>query len=192
MINKILDIDKLLFLFLNNLGTPSWDPFWLLVSNKLCMFFILTCVIFYYSYKSKYEYKHIIYLLILLIGCLALTDQIVNIFKNSFMRLRPCYDPEVLSYFPRILVDCAGEYGFVSGHAATSTSIVTLFILCYRSIHRVVKYALISWVFIVSYSRIYLGKHYMLDVLFGMLLGFLIGFIIFKLYHFYIKKNNKK
>ena len=66
MINKILDIDKLLFLFLNNLGTPSWDPFWLLVSNKLCMLFILTCVIFYYSYMSKYEYKHIIYLLILL------------------------------------------------------------------------------------------------------------------------------
>ena len=189
MIDKILEIDRTFFLFLNNLGTSSWDPFWIIISNKICMFFVLSSIILFSLFKHKQQAKYIIYTMIFMILCICLTDLVhVHMFKNTFMRLRPCWDPEISS-LTRIIEGKGGYYGFVSGHSANSAALVSFFLLSYRNTHWLVKYTLITWVFLVSYSRIYLGKHYTLDVLFGMLLGFLIGFIVFKLYHFYIKQK---
>ena len=35
MLDQLLEFDRSLFLYLNNLGTPSWDGFWVVVTNKL-------------------------------------------------------------------------------------------------------------------------------------------------------------
>tara|TARA_B100001996_G_C18209965_1_gene419501 strand:- start:157 stop:543 length:387 start_codon:yes stop_codon:yes gene_type:complete len=125
-----------------------------------------------------------------LLICFGLTDFIhVHFFKDVFLRLRPCWDPDIAT-ISRILVDKGGLYGFVSGHAANSTAIVTFFLLSIRNINKWIKYILIFWIFLVSYSRIYLGKHYPLDVFFGIILGFLIACVIFRVFIF-IKKRNQ-
>ena len=188
MIKHIIDIDKNIFLFLNNLGSETWDFFWLFISNKIVMFTFLGLIVlfYYYKYEGIKGISSIIYLMI----CVGLTDFIhVHLFKNLFMRLRPCWDPEILSYLPRVLVDCAGEYGFVSGHAANSAAIITFFLLSFKSINRFVRYTLLIWVFLIAYSRIYLGKHYPLDVIFGVIFGCFMGFFLFKIYNLYIKKK---
>ena len=187
MIKNIIDLDKNLFLFLNNLGSETWDYFWIFISDKTWMFSLLIPIILFYYYK--YEGRQAIYGIITLIICISLTDLVhVHLFKNLFMRLRPCWDPDIAP-LTRILVDKGGEYGFVSGHAANSAALVSFFLFYFKHIHNFVKYGLIMWVLFVSYSRIYLGKHYPLDVVFGIMLGFLIGFGIFKIYTLYIKKN---
>ena len=35
MIKRILEIDRELLVFLNNLGSEFWDPLWLLITDKL-------------------------------------------------------------------------------------------------------------------------------------------------------------
>ena len=99
------------------------------------------------------------------------------------MRLRPCWDPEIAS-LSRIVVDKGGLYGFVSGHAANSTAIVSFFLLQLQKRNRVLTYGLIFWLFLVSYSRIYLGKHFPLDVFFGALLGFIIAHVMCRVFNY--------
>jgi undecaprenyl-diphosphatase len=45
---------------------------------------------------------------------------------------------------------------------------------------------------VVSYSRIYLGVHYPLDILGGALLGIGLGYLVFKLYLWFGEKYLKK
>jgi undecaprenyl-diphosphatase len=44
------------------------------------------------------------------------------------------------------------------------------------------------WAIIVSYSRVYLGKHYPLDIIAGAICGIVVGFILFKVYEYLVKK----
>ncbi|MAQ31280.1 MAG: phosphatase PAP2 family protein [Flavobacteriales bacterium] len=187
MIHRLLEIDSEVFLFLNNLGTEAYDDLWRLISNQISMFcFVLLIVIFCLFSQKKIRP---ISLLFTLIFCVAITDIVhVHIFKNVFMRLRPCWNIDLIDSM-RLLVNCGGKYGFVSGHAANATAITTFIILAFKPKHVLISYILIIWCLLVSYSRIYLGKHYPLDLIGGACLGFLIAFcmfIFFKKFH----KNN--
>ena len=53
---------------------------------------------------------------------------------------------------------------------------------------RIFKDILIIWVTLICYSRIYVGKHFPLDVIFGVLLGYLIALFVYKVYLFLFKK----
>ena len=130
MINRIIELDKFCFLFLNNLGSEYWDPFWMFISDRTWMFLLITPVLIYYI--IKYDGKQAWLSLVFFIICISLTDLIhVHFFKNCFMRLRPCWDPQI-SDLCRVVVDKGGLYGFVSGHAANTTAIVVFFLLSYR------------------------------------------------------------
>ncbi len=106
----------------------------------------------------------------------AMTDMIgTRIFKHVFQRLRPCNDPSFAPYVRLLLKDCAGGYSFVSNHAINHFGLATFF---YFTLRRFIpKWAWIAWAwaFIISYSQIYVGIHYPLDVICGAILGILIG-----------------
>ena len=187
MIKEIINLDKQLFIFLNNLGSETWDSFWLLISNKITMFCIIICFILFYSRRIKI--KQWIYFILFFILCVGVTDFLhVQLFKNIFMRLRPCWESDLLNQMRPLLVDCGGYYGFISGHAANATAMVVFLIYSFNIINKVNRFFLFGWVFLVAYSRIYLAKHYPLDVLFGVLFGFLTAVIVFKLYKYIVKK----
>ena len=108
-------------------------------------------------------------------------------FKEFFQRLRPCWDPQI-SELCRILVDKGGKYGFVSGHASSTSAIVSIIVFTIPNLKIWIKDILIIWVTLICYSRIYVGKHFPLDVIFGVLLGYLIAFFVYKVYLFFFKK----
>lgn len=184
MLEKILAIDKEWLIYLNNLGSETYDGFWLLITkqiNWVPLFILLGYLIF-----KKLGTKNALYVLLFMVLLLTVTDQVTNLFKNGFQRLRPCNDPEVHSFIR--LVQIRNSYSFFSGHAANSMAAATFLFLILR---RHVKYLgfLFLWPLIFAYSRIYLGLHYPIDIICGYLFGAILGFIMFKLYQIVQKKT---
>tara|TARA_B100000945_G_C20343708_1_gene578699 strand:- start:509 stop:1084 length:576 start_codon:yes stop_codon:yes gene_type:complete len=191
MIENIINIDKKIFIFLHNLGSEKWDFLFLFFSNKISMLLFVVFFITIYCYKM--DIKKLFYFLLFFVICLGLTDFLhVRLFKNVFMRLRPCWENDILSNIRPLILDCGGRYGFISGHAANSAAMVTFLIYSFKNQSNITKYSLLIWMLAVSYSRIYLAKHYLLDVFCGIFFGFLIGVCFFNIYKLYINKNHIK
>jgi undecaprenyl-diphosphatase len=176
MIEKLLSLDERLFVFLNGLGSENFDGLWLLITKQAYWtpFFLL---LLYFVYK-KIGGKQTVFLVLFVAVLILFTDQITNLFKYSFQRLRPCNNPDINSFIR--IVRTSSSFSFFSGHAAT-TAVATFLYLNFK---REYKYLglLFLWPLVFSYSRIYLGLHYPLDILTGYFFGALFGFLFFKLY----------
>lgn len=186
MLEQLLQIDRELFLYLNQMGTESWDYFWLAVTNKytsipIYLLFLLLSFRFFGPKKTAV----IILAVVLLITC---TDQLANFFKYGVKRLRPCHDPAISELMRLVKSYCGGQYAFFSAHAANSFALAFFFTSLFRPKIRATAYIILLWAMLVAYSRIYIGVHYPLDVIFGALVGILFGWLFFKLYIFTLHK----
>ena len=115
----------------------------------------------------------------------ALADSLsVVLFKDVFERLRPCHNPEFDGII-HLLEYKGGYFGFVSSHAANVFALATFTLLYLKK--RLYTILIIVWATLVSYSRIYVGKHYPGDVICGALFGILIALIIFYIFQKVVK-----
>lgn len=182
MIEEILKLDTELFLFLNSLGSPVFDNIWIYLSYKEANILFYSILLIFYSYYKSFKLSEVLYLLLIVAIMITITDQTANLFKDSFQRLRPCYD-EVIKDSVRIVKEgCGGKYGFFSAHASNSFSLAIFFGLLFRDKYKHIISFTVLYASLISYSRIYLGVHFPLDLLFGSLFGIIIGFIIFIFY----------
>lgn len=123
---------------------------------------------------------------------IILSDQIsVNFFKEIFLRLRPCHNPEI-SNLVHTVDGCGGQYGFVSSHASNTFALAVFLGLIFKKHLSYLLHIMLVWAAIVSYSRIYVGVHYPADILCGALLGVLIAYVFWKLLQFTNQKLNLK
>lgn len=177
MLEFILQLDTDLFLFLNEINSPFWDTIMHWVSHKFFwtpFYGFLVFLLF-----KKYGWKKTIVLTLLIITTFALCNTLsVEAFKNVFHRLRPCHNEEISGLVHLVNDHCGGQWGFVSSHATNvfGLATVTTFFLSKK-----IKYfgvLIFFWAAIVSYSRIYLGVHYPLDIACGAFLGISIGTLV--------------
>ena len=102
--------------------------------------------------------------------------------KETVQRLRPCNDPAIMEYVRLILKRCPGGYSFVSNHAANHFGLATFMILTLKPIFGRRMWFAYLWALLISFSQIYVGVHYPLDVAAGALLGMLAGYFTASVY----------
>jgi undecaprenyl-diphosphatase len=186
--DSLIELDKQLFLYLNGLGTPTWDGLWAVITNKWSSIPIYVFLL-YLIYKQFGLQKTLLALLSIAI-MITLTDQISYAVKNAVMRPRPCGEP-TLEGMVRLVTYC-GRYGYFSGHATSSFALATFLSLLFRGKFKYFTVLIFVWALFVSYSRIYVGVHYPGDVLTGMLAGTLIALFCFWMYAQGVKKFKQK
>jgi len=184
MLEKIIHLDKELFIFLNGLGSETFDGLWLLITKQIywAPFFLLI----FYLLQKKLGWKKFGYYILFTAVLILVCDQTANLFKNGFERLRPC-NVEELKNIIRI-VKSSSSFSFFSGHATNSMGTTVFAFLIFKKYY---KYSFLLFIFplIFAYSRIYLGLHFPLDILTGYAFGASFGFIFYKIYQKNILKN---
>ena len=122
----------------------------------------------------KYRnWKPVVLILLGFVVAVGLSDFIASgILKPLVCRLRPTHEP-ALDPIHLVKGYTGGLYGFCSSHAANTMSCALLFSLLWRN--KIATTGLMTWVALVSYSRVYIGVHYPSDVIAGWLVGALLA-----------------
>lgn len=173
-------LDERLFVLLNSLGSERWDGLWLFVTHKLAWIPLYAALV-YLLYRN-FGLKNTLIIIAMITVMAAVTDQLSNLFKHGFERPRPCRE-EHLQEIIRYIAPRCGRYGYFSAHAASSMALAVFLGLLLRNTQRYLAPLLLVWSSMVGFSRIYVGVHYPLDVLTGMVIGALVGWLIYKLAH---------
>ena len=182
---EIILEDKQAMIFLNNLGSSTFDPFWILVSEK--WFWIPLYVIFLYFLYKNFNKKSLFYILLFVALGITASDQIANIFKFGFERLRPCHDPSLEGLLRE--VKCGWKFGFYSAHSSNSFFVATYLTMLLGKKIKQLPYFLFVWAAIVAYSRVYLGMHFPGDIIIGAIMGILLALFFGTLAKKVIKKS---
>ncbi|MDD3200503.1 MAG: phosphatase PAP2 family protein [Bacteroidales bacterium] len=182
-----INFDRELFLILNGLHSVFCDPVMIFLS-KIWVWAPLYIAIFVWIFIKK-KWKVGLIMLITVIIAFALSDQISVLIKNSIGRLRPCEDP-VIGTLAHVIEKRGSLYGFVSGHAANTFCFALLTSIFVGK--PAFSYSIFAWATLVSYSRIYVGKHFPADIIGGILLGLLIGLVMSLLFRYFVKLLQKK
>ena len=187
---KLLQLDTELFLFFNGLHMPWADRIVYYLSKgwvwtPLFLFFI-------YLIFRIYQKRGWIVLAVFALT-IALSDQTCNLLKNSVCRYRPSHTeviakdihlvekPEGGSYY-------GGKYGFPSAHASNTMALAFLVIFFLSKRKKWVIALAVAWSLMMAYTRLYLGVHYPLDILFGFILGSCYALLMCFLYKKWLSK----
>ena len=192
MLEKILEYERGAFLWLNGNHNTFWDSFMWLYTGQIVWIPVLLLFVFLLFYKKDWKEALLVVLSIVLV--ITLCDQFSShICKPTFMRFRPTHHPDFIDYVKTVNDYRGGKYGFISGHAANAFGFATFTLLLFRN--RLFTISILLWSTLMVYTRIYLGVHFISDIIAGILTGILLGFVIYKLYvfsrHKLLKKNNK-
>lgn len=190
---SLLELDREILLAVNGWHSATADSIMLFFSaaeNWIPLYILLAALMFCPRWYGRKSYIHqmspkvpiwmvgIVTLLALGLA-FGLTDQISNLIKNSVCRLRPSHEP-LLEGLVRTPEGLGGLYGFNSSHAANTMALAffTSLVFC----RRWYTITITLWSLIICYSRIYLAKHYLGDILAGILLGLLVGYLVYCLW----------
>lgn len=160
-------IDHSLMLTLNgNLGAVADQIMWILSSKAACA--PLAIYALWMSYK-KHGIKNLAAVVVVIAIMILFADQISQLFKYNLSRLRPTHEPQLEGLIHTVNGYKGGLYGTVSAHAANSFAVI---LFCSSIVKR--RWFLITGIALciaICCSRIYLGVHYPLDILWGTILG---------------------
>lgn len=183
MLQKLLEWDRNLFFFFNEMNTHTFDPIMMILSSYTLFVLVCLLIAFFILKKEKRPGYVTLLFFLLTIGVNNLTNQIV---KEIVARPRPIHE-DIYNNIIYTIGKYEAGFSFYSGHSTTAFCIALFSLLYFKD--KIYSVVILIWAFGVAYSRIYMGVHYPLDVLCGILIGSLIGFVGFKLCNHYKNKR---
>ena len=182
--------DKNATLAINSLNSPVTDFIWQVFSDKEIWFPLYIGFLIYLYVKLGWKKATVITVacILTIVAC----DQFSNFTKEFFARFRPCYDDYMLQNGLHMLEGKGNHYGFYSAHAANAmgfalSSLTGLKADSARS-HRIWPPVICVWAFLVGISRIFVGKHFLGDVIVGLLVGALFGWLLAQIGRWVIRR----
>ena len=167
-------------LWINSFHSPITDQIWIWFSDRLIWLPLYLLVIGLLIKKLGWK-KGLISILAIVL-CILCIDQLCNIIKNNVQRLRPCNNPIIVERGLHMLSGASQKhpYGFFSAHAANAIGFATASSILLGN--KTWRYILPIWAILVGISRIFVGKHFLGDVLVGFMVGSLLGAIFARLF----------
>jgi undecaprenyl-diphosphatase len=184
MLEQLLHIDTEILLAINGWHAPWADRLMWIVSAKttwIPLYLLLVGLLVWRYYKPAttsvkwLQRVPACVVMIVVIGlAVGAADFIASgILKDLVARPRPTRMPELEGVLHLVNGYRSGQYGFVSSHAANTMACALLFSLIWRK--KIATVGLMLWVAMNCYSRMYLGVHYPLDIIGGLLVGALVA-----------------
>lgn len=172
-------LDQQITLTINSWNSAFTDPIWTFLSLKLVWAPLYAAIIALMIWKLGWKKGLIV------VGGVLLTigfcDQFANLIKHATARIRPVNDEWMVAHGLNIL-EWGGGFSFFSAHAANSFGIAGSSWLglknCLNGNKQLCKYyawVMFTWAALVGISRIFVGKHYLGDVIVGTIVGILGG-----------------
>ena len=188
MWEKLVELDRQLFIWINNSLSGRYEDFWLYVTEIYTWIplYIIFFVLFLRYLGTRRGAMAIGWVMFTAFCTLTLT----NLVKNLVARLRPNNEPILMdsAYF----MQAPTNFSFWSGHSATSMAVTVLVIQILSSpeagrVHRW-YYLFLIWPLLFAISRIFVGVHYPMDVIVGCAVGAFLGFAFAKAYLIFIQQ----
>ena len=184
MLKQLIHIDTEILLAINGWHAPWADTLMWIISAKATWIplYVLLIGLLIWRYRqpvpTAVKWLQRVPACVVMIVVIALAvgaaDFIASgILKEWVARPRPTRVPELEGVLHLVNGYKSGRYGFVSSHAANTMACALLFSLIWRN--KIATCGLMLWVAANCYSRMYLGVHYPLDILGGLIVGALVA-----------------
>lgn len=185
---SITDIDRDLTLALNGSESMFWNNLMTVFTNTLS-WSLLIAMLLYIFFRNNSPKDAIIILLTIAVMVLVMDRFCSGYVKPTVARWRPSCDPDIMYLVDVVNNYRSHKYGFFSGHASNTMCVAMFLSWLFR--YRKLTIILFVWSSIASYTRIYLGVHYVGDILVGTIAGLLIGYFFYRLYYYLFKRNQQ-
>ena len=184
MLEQLLHIDTEILLAINGWHAPWADTLMWIISAKATWIplYLLLIGLLVWRYRkpvmTSVKWLQKVPTCVVMIAMIGLAvgaaDFIASgILKELVARPRPTRVPELEGVLHLVNGYRSGRYGFVSSHAANTMVCALLFSMIWRN--KIATVGLMLWVAANCYSRMYLGVHYPLDILGGLMVGCLVA-----------------
>lgn len=192
MLEQLLHIDTEILLAINGWHAPWADTLMWIISAKTTWIplylLLIGLLVWRYRQPAPTPIKWLqkvpacVVMIVVIVSAVGAADFIASgILKDLVARPRPTRMPELEGVLHLVNNYRSGQYGFVSSHAANTMACGLLFSLVWRK--KIATIGLMLWVAMNCYSRMYLGVHYPLDIIGGLLVGALmavVGYVLLR------------
>ena len=166
-------LDQKITLEINSWNSSFTDPIWKFFSDIpvwIPMYVLIVAGLIW-----RLGWKKGLIMTLAATATFGFCDQFSNFIKDLVCRVRPLNDAFMLENGLNVLEGATRSFSFFSAHSANSFGLATCTYIGFRLDRRLNYKGYAAWMFfwatMVALSRIFVGKHYMGDILVGALIG---------------------
>lgn len=175
----IHEFDQRLTLEINSWDSAITDPVWQFFSDIpvwIPMYVLIVAGLFW-----RLGWKKGLIMTLAAAATFGFCDQFSNLIKDLVCRVRPLNDAYMLENGLNVLEGASRSFSFFSAHSANAFGLATSTLIGFRLDKRLKYKGYAAWMYfwasMVAISRVFVGKHYLGDVIAGALIGAAAGFV---------------